>query len=232
MNRKYIFNEIEKYINKEFHGFVSSVRHDTLILTKHEKEYKYEIHLRCQNFGEIYILNPVGNIFQNILLESTFKKLVLVELLTYYNKETTILISSKNLGISDEMIDYKLKSYLELNQYFIYLKNYFNQLEIIFFQSMKDPIEISNYIAQFAYVDNLKSNVGSKFPVENFKKIFLLFIGGQMERYKEYKEGLESQIKSLPERKPEKKEEAKIYLENYYFLIQELESGKYNSTIV
>lgn len=227
MNRKYILNEIVKFVNIEFRGFESSIIHDTVVFIKDENKYLYKIHLRCQNFGEIYIINTVGNIFQNKLLENDFQKLLFPELLNYYNKETTILISSKNLGIGLGIIDYHIKSYIDIDQFCMKLKDYINQLELIFIASMQDPIFISNYLAQFPYNDNLKSNVGSKFPVENLKKIFLLFIGGQMERYQEYKTGLEAQLISLPERKPEKKEEAKMYLDNFYYLIEKLESGKY-----
>ena len=62
--------------------------------------------------------------------------------------------------------------------------------------------------------DNLKVLVGGQFPVHNFKKIFLLFVGSQIGKYLEYKEGLLMQIESFPLRKPNRKDEAKIFTGN------------------
>ena len=90
---------------------------------------------------------------------------------------------------------------------------------------MTDVRNLAQYIGRFEYENNLKVLVGGKFPVQTFKKIFLLHKGNQRERYFEYKEGIQKQIERFSIRKPQRKDEAKTFMDNCINLLNELEKG-------
>lgn len=227
MNKNYILNKIELFILNRFPSYDSYISDDYLYFILKENYTERMFSIRCQNFGEVYLINPKGISIKCVELENIFDTLVYEYLKPSINSDLTLLVSAQILGIGCNIIDYQIKEENDVDNYCFLFCNFIEQLVRIFFEPMMNPLFLSKFISNYSFESNNKINTGGLFPVQTFKKIFLLYIGGQKERYEEYKVGLEEQIKSLPQRKPEKKDDAKIYLENLYFLIQELESGNY-----
>lgn len=227
MNKKLILSELQLFLFKYFSGYEFRVIEDQLVISKNIEGFRCRTSIRCQNFGDVYLMNPQGISIFNKYLESQFNVLVFSSLKGLNIGDSTIVSTTSNLRISQLILDFKIEEKSDFDTFCEIVKHWLIEVEQNFFLSMMDDKNIAQYIAQYSYQDSLRVVVGGRFPVMQFKKIFLLYIGGQKERYEEYKVGLEEQIKSLPQRKPEKKDDAKIYLENLYFLIQELESGNY-----
>lgn len=207
-------------------SYLSSVSEDRVFLIKRLKSFQFRTSLRCQNFGEVYLMNPQGISIRNEKLESQFEELVFPSLVHLYDGESSLVTTTSNLGISSINLDYEILSEDQIGTYCEIIDRWLDEVEVLFFEPMMDVNNIAIYISKYSYPNSLNVMVGGNFPVMQFKKLFILYIGGQMERYYEYKVGLKEQIESLPLRKPAKSEEAKIYLENFYFIVQELEGGK------
>jgi len=227
MNRISILTELKECLLKHFDSFNFQILEDQLLIVKHANGFTFRTSIRCQNFGLLYLMNPQGISIKNENLENNFDSLVFNSLKKLNNEESTLVTTTTNLNINNVSRDFKIETENQIGNYCEIIKLWLNSIEKKFFEPMKDVKIIAKYISKYSYTDNLKVMVGGNFPVQTFKKMFILFIGGQMERYTEYKLGLEEQLKSLPLRKPEKSEDTKIYLENFYFLIKELETGKF-----
>lgn len=225
MNKKSILTEIKIHLIETKVEYDASILDDHVIIIKHIKGFTFRTSIRCQNFGEVYLMNPGIISVRNEEVENQFEKLVFKSLKDLYDSESSLVTSTSNIGISTQILDYQIKFENQLDDFCRIVLSWINEVENAFFEPMKEVKNIATFIAKYPYSDNLKVSVGGKFPVMQLKKMYLLYKGGQIKRYNEYKEGLFSQIESLPERKPQRKEEARIYLNNYSFLVQSLESN-------
>jgi hypothetical protein len=226
MNKKNILETIAAHTMSIFKTFSTEIIEDYLYFINNDDGYEFKSAIRCQNFGEVYLINPKSHSIKCVDLENLFSSLVHESLKPLNDSSVTLMVSAQGLGIGERIIDYQIRTKDDLENYCHLFVDYIYELKRVFFEPMKDPLILSKFISNYSFENNLKFNTGGQFPIQTFKKIFILFVGGQMDRYLEYKLGLESQLNSLPLRKPEKKQDAIKYLENYTFLIQELETGK------
>lgn len=132
-------------------------------------------------------------------------------------------VTKGSVFLSLSTTEFKLESIDQLFEMYHTIFKYISEVEHIFFDSLVSIQSIAAYIAKFSYENQNEIMVGSKFPIHIFKKVFLLYQGGQINRYKEYKRELKTQIDSFVKSKPERKEEAKAYIDNYDYLTNFLE---------
>jgi len=230
-SKRSILEEIRANLQKVNDDFGFAINEDRLNISYQNNDTLFKTSVRCQNFGDVYLLNPQGIQISNNKIENQFKKLILNQLIKYYDDDITLLTTTSSLKIETDFIDYKI---VDASQIKDIAKSVHNWLSMVVFEFLNNVIDIkgiSDFINCYSYQDNLKVNTGGLFPVQTFKKIYLLYLGGHIERYQEYKEGLYEQLISFPIRKPEKKEEAKIFLNNFNFIIKELESGNFERTL-
>ena len=224
MNRKLIFKNLHNYLTSHIDGYDSKVVGDQLIVYRKIRGVDYSLKFRCQNFGDTYLVNSIGVLIKIDEIEQVFRSLVIKELQEYYSDEFTLALSAYEFDLKSMINNFKIKSEIDLKTLNGLLVEFILEVQDSIFDAMTDVKSIAKYISKYNYDDNLKVLVGGSFPVHNFKKIFLLFAGDEMDKYIEYKEGVLEQIESFPLRKPNRKEEARLFIENYDYLITKLEA--------
>lgn len=224
MNKKSIFESIKNCLSQNAGFDDVLIIGDQATINYKIEDTEFAIIVRCQNFGDTYLFNTNAITIRRQDLESRFESLLLDELKRYYNNDFTLSIGAGSLGLNSVVVDFKLESDKDIQNLNKSLEFFIKELRDSIFHRMTNVREIASYISSYKYTDNLKVLVGGRFPVQNLKKVFLLFEGGQMDKYEEYKEGLLEQIESFPSRKPNRKEEAKFFEENYNYLINKLEA--------
>ncbi|MFT6320282.1 MAG: hypothetical protein ACJAT4_001205 [Granulosicoccus sp.] len=222
MNRKSISRQIQNFISENISTYDLTILEDQLIITRQIKGVKCSLNIRCQSFVVEYLMGSPVNLIKNNELEKQFELLLLDEMKKYYNDDFTFGESSASFGLTSPIADIRIKSENDVIEYCEKLQRHISEVEKEFFYPMTDKKKLSAYIAKFSYEKNLKVMVGSRFPVMTLKKMFLLHVGNQMERYNEYKEGLFKQIESFPIRKPKRAEEAKLFMKNFEYLVKML----------
>lgn len=203
--------------------YVLSKNEDRIMISKTTDEFTYGTSIRWQDFGSVYRFNPQACFIKIEILENTFRPLVFNELDKYYDDSVTLMSTVTQLSLDNSILDCQISSIENLTKYFNILNKYINDLNLLFFEPMQNKYNIAHFIAKYSYQNILEVNVGSRFPISVFKKIFLLYIGNEKYRYSEYKNGLYNQIENISVRKPHKKEESRIYLKNLNLLINKLE---------
>ncbi len=224
MNKKSIFESIKKCLSQNtwFEGI--RIIGDQAAINYKIDDTEFTIVVRCQNFGDTYLFNTNAITIRRQDLESRFESLLLEELKKYHSNDFTLSIGAGSLELNSAVMDFKIESDRDVQNLNKSLELFIKDLRDSIFYRMTNVREIASYISNYNYADNLKVLVGGRFPVQNFKKIFLLFEGDQMDKYEEYKQGLLEQIDSFPIRKPNRKEEARFFVENYDYLINKLEA--------
>ncbi|MUH36542.1 hypothetical protein D9O36_11880 [Zobellia amurskyensis] len=223
MNRASIFKEVQNSLIglKNITDF--EILEDQLIINLLVNGVKCKSEIRCQNFGKVYLMNLPVNMIKIDSLESEFESLLFDDLKKYYNNNFTLSVGSTSLNTNSAFTEYRIESEKDLNDYCTKLSNHINELNEFYFSKITHINYLSQYVAKFDYENNLKVLVGGQFPIQTFKKIFLLKKGNQIARYLEYKQGLRKQIESFSIRKPNRKDEAKMFKENYDYIINELD---------
>ena len=225
MNKISIIKEIQKYISENIGQYDTITIEDQLFLVRKIEDAECSVVLRIQNFGETYLVNSNAITIKKKDLEQQFELFLFDELKKYYNSDFTLSIGAASLNLGSVISDYKIKTASDVIMLNNCLEFFLNEVQDTYFYPMVDVRSIANYISKYSYESNLKVLVGSLFPVNNFKKMFLLYKGKEINRYTEYKEGLYEQLVSFPIRKPQRKEEAKYFIENFLYLVNELEKG-------
>jgi hypothetical protein len=156
-------------------------------------------------------------------IEQEFEKLIISDLKKEYNDEFTLFIGLNDVLKSADIRDYKVIESEDVKQYCRKIEEYLSELWEKFFEPMQNIESIASYIAQYSYSNQRKVLVGGSFPVQFFKKMFLLYKGGEIDRYKEYKKGLYDLIKSYPEINPKYKDRVPMFMNNFESLIKSLE---------
>ena len=223
MKKKEIFQQIQKTLNGVQNYKNSKIVEDQLIIEFQIEGAKCKTSIRCQHFGKIYLVNPPVNKLLIENFENEFETVLFDDVKKFYNNDFTLCVGSGQLDLNSLLPEYRIESEKDCIEYCEKFKNHIKEVINIFFYPMSDITNIGKYVAKFDYVDNLKVLVGGKFPVHTLKKIFLLKKGNQIERYLEYKKGFEEQIESFSIRKPNRKDEAKIFMDNYISLVRKLE---------
>ncbi len=224
MNKKSIFEAIKSHLSENAGLDNIVIMGDQVKINYKIEETEFSIIVRCQNFGDIYLINTKSIRIRRDDLEKRFQLFLLEELKKYYNDEFTLAIDTDLFGINNVISDFKIETERDLQNLNKFLEIFFKDVRDNIFYNMTDIKAIASYISKYNYENNLKVLVGGHFPVQNLKKIFLLFEGDQMVKYEEYKQGLIEQIESFPKRKPSRKDEARFFIENFNYLISKLET--------
>ncbi len=224
MNKKSIFESIKSHLSENAGLDNIVIIGDQVKINYKIEETEFSIIVRCQNFGDTYLININAVTIRIQDLERRFESLLFPELKVYYSDEFTLCIGAGSLGLSSIISDFKIETERDLQNLNKSLEIFFKDVRDTTFHSLIDVGAIASYLSKYNYDNNLKVLVGGHFPVHNLKKIFLLFEGDQMVKYEEYKQGLIEQIESFPLRKPDRKFEARLFLENFNYLISKLET--------
>ncbi|WKX78228.1 hypothetical protein [Zobellia laminariae] len=148
-------------------------------------------------------ITPQGIDFRNVLFEEYFNQILNKELLKF-NYDYSVGFVFKTFIKDFDSSAIEINSEIELENYInkIVTNLLFHKKEI--FPKLLDINFLAEYIGAVSFERKAERSVGGKFPVHLFKKIAILKLGGQNERYLEYKEGTLDLIKSYAIRKPEK----------------------------
>lgn len=223
MNRKNIFNQIREFFEKKESRYKVSVVEDHILFTEGNLGYKFWTQFRCQNFGKTYLLNPNGTLVFIADLEREFDELIIDDLKKENASEFTIAIGSKTISKFNDVYRFKAQTPESIEEYCYLMEGYIFELWERFFDSLQNVENIASYIAQYSFKDHNKVLVSGRFPVQFFKKMFLLYKGGEIDRYQEYKKGLYDLIKSYPEINPKDEGRVPMFMNNFESLVKSLE---------
>lgn len=226
MNRKAIFNQIQNFFEEKKFNYEIFVFEDHIVFAQNKPGYKFRTSFRCTYHGAFYRITPKGTMIKIDGIEREFEKLILKDLKKNYSDEFTLFIGLNDLLKSADIRDYKITQQEHIKQYCYKMEQYLLELWEKFFEPMQNVESMASYIDQYSYSNQRKVLVSGSFPVHIFKKIFLLFKGGKMDRYQEYKKGLKTLIKSYPEINPRDKDRVPIFTNNFKSLINFLESAQ------
>ncbi|MCA0365329.1 MAG: hypothetical protein LCH67_14905 [Bacteroidetes bacterium] len=223
MKKKEVFDKIRGYFKIELPHFQSKVVSDTVQFEIKNEDFAGNFGIRCQSFGNKYLLSPNNSSIIIFTLENNFRNLLNGAIISKYG-EGTLSSWPNDVDLMKKIRDFRFTDLSALDDYLPKLKRFLQQVEQEFLIPFSDVNNIAKYIAQYPFSEQKNILVGGQYPVHMMKKIFLLFQGNQMNRYEEYKLGLKKSIDSFGDQYPDEKDEEPLLKESYTYFIERLEA--------
>jgi hypothetical protein len=159
-------------------------------------------------------------------LEKEFEKLITPDLIHLNDNKHTFTCGGAEFECY-KAIDFVLLENEEVlqiffNNFMIYLR----EVEEKFFIPGEKVEYLAGLISENDFKNNSKVLVGGQYPVQFYKKMFILHKGGQLKRYQEYKEGTLNLINTMEEWAVPGSPSKELCLKNFEIVVDYLEKGK------
>lgn len=222
MNRREIYQRFKNRLEPQILPFEIQISEDHFIVIKKEEGYTYTSKIRCQNFGHTYTLSPKGVTFKSESIENEFRNLIDKDLLKYLNSEFTIALPNKRFRYFEGIDSFQVKAINEVDDFTDNYHKHFKEINNEFWNTTRSFKKLVEFFDEIPYERHTDILVGGKFPTQMFKKLFLLKKGNSHLKFEEYRTKFEEQLTSFPDRKPNRKDDYRLFLGNYEKLLQYL----------
>lgn len=225
MLKKEIVNNFKELFSNNELNFTVKFENDRICLTRIKRDYKCLIELGFFKYQHYQLKIEAQRIIK-FDLEEEFGQLIIQELNFLEMRDITFSRGGANFT-THKAIDFVLLENEEVletffNNFLIYLQ----EVEEKFFIPGERVEYLASLIAEHDFKNNSKVLVGGQYPVQFYKKMFILHKGGQLKRYQEYKEGTLNLINTMEEWAVPGTPSKELCLKNFEIVVDYLEKGK------
>lgn len=229
MRKSEVFQKVKEWFKSNPVNFKVSTREGVIEFTQSSDIHSAVTRFRVYNLN---VIRPDGNSISLPEFEASFDKFIIHELKDK-NKALidTIRIGGANFREKQNLSDQPIETDAQLEDYMPHMRTYVNYVESEYYIPFQDWKNIGTYVNQFAFPEKAApyipfAAVSGQFPIGFYKQIYLLYQGGYMDRYEEYKQGLLKRINLVAEQNLATPEIIELYIRNLNLLEEYLENGK------